>query len=168
MKNKWQIAQFNIAHAMYPQDDDRMAGFYSQLDDINALAERSKGFVWRLQTETGNATDIVVDDDPMLIVNMSVWESVEALFNFAYKTAHQRVLAKRREWFSRPAGAYQVLWWIVAGHEPSVEEGMARLEYLQSRGADSHAFTFKKNFPPPDREQMSDDMQPDTYCSGWD
>jgi len=113
--NKWQVAQLNVANAMYPIDDDRMSRFVMQLDDINALADSSPGFVWRLQGDSGNATDIQVDGDPMLLVNMSVWESVADLFNFAYKSAHRKVVADRRQWFKRPDGDYQVLWWAILG-----------------------------------------------------
>ena len=132
MATVWQVAQLNIATALYPMDDQRISRFVEQLDDINALADNSLGFVWRLQSESGNATDIVVDDNPMLIVNMSVWRDVEALFEFAYKTAHHQVIADRRQWFKRPDGAYQVLWWVRAGHQPSVDEGMAKLQLLQT------------------------------------
>lgn len=132
MATVWQVAQLNIATALYPMDDQRISRFVEQLDDINALADNSPGFVWRLQSESGNATDIVVDDNPMLIVNMSVWRDVEALFEFAYKTAHRQVIADRRQWFKRPDGAYQVLWWVRAGNQPSVDEGMAKLQLLQT------------------------------------
>lgn len=168
MTTDWQIAQMNIATALYPQDDERIGEFYSQLDEVNALAESSAGFVWRLQSESGNATDIQVGDDPMLIVNMSVWESVEALFDFAYKSAHRNVIAKRREWFKRPDGLYQVLWWVPAGHEPSVDEGMEKLRLLGANGPGAEAFSFKKKFPPPDKSGTPEDMKPEPYCSGWD
>ena len=149
MTNGWHIAQLNIANALYPAEDQRMDEFYTQLDEVNALADASAGFVWRLQSDSGNATDIEVGGDPLLIVNMSVWESVEALFNFAYKSAHQKVIAKRRQWFNRPEGAYQVIWWVPAGHKPTVDEGMARLDELRESGAGPNAFTFKSKFPPP-------------------
>ena len=113
MTSEWHIAQINVATALYPAEDPRMSDFYSRLDDVNALADGSPGFVWRLQSESGNATDIQVGEDPLLIVNMSVWQSVEALFDFAYKSAHRHVVADRRQWFSRPDGAYQALWWYL-------------------------------------------------------
>lgn len=168
MTSEWHVAQINIATALYPADNGRMSGFYTQLDDVNALADNSSGFVWRLQSETGNATDILVGDDPLLIVNMSVWQSVEALFDFAYKSAHRNVVANRRTWFSRPAGTYQVLWWIRAGHRPSVEEGMARLKLLHVSGPGPHAFTFKERFPPPGDSQTPRNLNPDPCCSGWE
>ena len=168
MTSEWQVAQINIATALYPADDGRISGFYAQLDDVNALADNSAGFVWRLQSDTGNATDILVGDDPLLIVNMSVWQSVEALFDFAYKSAHRNVVANRRKWFSRPAGAYQVLWWIRAGHRPSIEEGMSRLKLLQVSGHGPQAFTFKERFPPPGDSQIPRNLNPDPCCSGWE
>lgn len=149
MTVNWHIAQLNIATSLYPRDDQRMSGFFAQLDEVNALADSSPGFVWRLETEAGNATDIVVGDDPLLIVNMSVWQSIDALFDFAYRSAHRKVIADRKQWFSRPDGAYQVLWWVPDGHQPSVDEGMARLDLLQKSGLSPDAFTFKSKFPPP-------------------
>ena len=168
MASAWQIAQLNVATALYSHDDPRMSKFFDQLDDVNALADASPGFVWRLQTESGNATDIQVSDDPLLIVNMSVWESVEALFDFAYQSAHKFVMSDRRKWFQRPAGAYQVLWWVPAGHIPSVDEGMERLRLLQESGPRPEAFTFKAKFPPPGVPGNPEDLKPEPYCSGWE
>ena len=139
----WHLAQLNIAMGLYPIDDPRMGDFVAQLDAINALADGSPGFVWRLQSDSGNATDIDVGDDPKLLVNMSVWTDVEALKGFAYRSAHAGVVAERRRWFERPTQAYQVLWWVPAGHVPSVEEGMARLARLRADGPGQEAFDFK-------------------------
>ena len=157
----------NIATALYPHDDDRMSRFFQQLDDVNALADNSPGFVWRLQSDSGNATDIQVGDDPLLLVNMSVWQSVEALFDFAYKSAHRDVVADRRQWFAQPDGAYQVLWWVPAGHNPTVDEGMSKLEMLRAKGPTQVAFTFKSKHPPPDSQGELEDLKPEPYCSGW-
>lgn len=168
MTTDWNIAQLNIATALYPHDDPRMGRFFEQLNAINALADTSPGFVWRLQSESGNATDIQVSDDPLLIVNMSVWETVEALFDFAYKSAHRTVVADRRQWFRRPKGAYQVLWWVPSGHRPSVDEGMGRLRLLQEAGPSAKAFTFKAKYPPPDAVGSPQDLNPEPYCSGWE
>ncbi len=168
MSTDWHVAQLNIATALYPMDDQRMSRFVEQLDAINALADNSPGFIWRLQSESGNATDIVVDDDPMLIVNMSVWRDVDALFEFAYKTAHRQVIADRRQWFKRPDGAYQVLWWVRAGHEPSVDEGMAKLRLLRTSDPGAQAFTFKVKFPPPGQPGEPQDLKPEPFCSGWE
>ncbi len=168
MTTDWHVAQLNIAAALYPIDDQRMSRFVEQLDDINALADDSPGFIWRLQSESGNATDILVDDDPMLIVNMSVWRDVEALFDFAYKSAHRQVLADRRKWFKCPDGAYQVLWWIKAGHQPNVDEGMAKLRLLGTSGPSAQAFTFKAKFPRPGLPGNPENLKPEPFCCGWE
>lgn len=160
----WHIAQMNVGTALYPLDDPRISGFMNKLDEINALAEDSPGFVWRLQSEAGNATDIKVADDPLFIVNMSVWRDVESLFDFVYKSSHRLVMGKRREWFQRPTNDYQVLWWVAAGHEPSVEEGLERLRELEQIGPSSAAFTFKQSFPPPGEAEEAQDLEPE--CSG--
>lgn len=145
-----QIAHVNIAEALYALEDAGMADFMNELDRINALAENSDGFVWRLIGEGSNSTDIRIAGNPRLIVNMSVWASIEALFNFAYKTAHSKIMARRREWFEKPSQDYQVLWWVAKNHQPSVEEAMARLAHLCEHGPTAKAFTFKKRFPAPE------------------
>ena len=164
----WHLAQINLAHARYPLDDPQLADFMAQLDEINALAERSPGFVWRLQSDSGNATDIKVSDDPKLIVNMSVWESAESLFDYVYTSGHRPVMARRREWFLPPKGTYQVLWWIAAGTTPSVQDGLERLARLEREGPTPQAFTFKKRFPPPGDSGGPKDLAPDPYCVGWE
>ena len=123
-----------------------MEGFVSRLDTINALAESYDGFVWRLKDDSGNATNIVAFDDPMLIVNMSVWESPEQLKHYVYKSAHVEVMRMRKEWFELMKAAYYVLWWIPAGHEPSLAEAKAKLELLQKDGPTPAAFDFKNLF----------------------
>ncbi len=163
----WQIAQMNVATALYALEDPRIAEFIERLDEVNALADSSPGFVWRLQTGSGNATDIQATDDPRLIINMSVWESVEALFDFAYKSAHRLVLRQRREWFAPPKGAYQVLWWVPAGTQPSVQDGLDRLRFLDEQGSTASAFTFKAKFPPPGLAGEPEDLKPEPYCVGW-
>ena len=164
----WHIAQMNVGNLLHPQDDPRVAEFMNALDEINALAEDSPGFVWRLQSDSGNATDIQVTDDPSFIVNMSVWTDVESLFAFVYKTAHRGVMAKRRQWFAPPADAYQVLWWIEAGRLPTVDEGLERLAYLNEHGPSAHAFGFKQSFPPPDADGDPEDLRPEPFCVGWE
>ncbi len=109
------IAQMNVGTALYDLTDPRMAYFMDNLDRVNALAEASPGFVWRLTGEGNNATDIKPPDDPRFIVNMSVWESVEALFDYVYRSDHRGVMVQRREWFAKPEGPYQVLWWVEEG-----------------------------------------------------
>jgi len=144
------LAQINVAKARAPMDDPQMAAFMAQLDEINALADRAPGFVWRLQSEAGNATDIIVTEDPSFLINMSVWESAEALFDYVYKTTHTKVMASRRDWFQKHDDPYQVLWWVPAGHIPTPQEGLARLEHLAQHGPAAHAFTFKARFPAPE------------------
>ena len=143
----WYIAQLNVATAVAPLAGPELVEFMVALDGVNTLAEASPGFVWRLKSDSGNATDIKYSDDPKFIVNMSVWQSVEALFEFVYHSAHTKVMVRRREWFARPAEAFQVLWWVPAGHEPTVEEAMARLRHLRQHGATAYAFTFKERYP---------------------
>jgi hypothetical protein len=158
----------NVGRTVAPLDDPQLAPFMAALDGINALADAAAGFVWRLQTEQGNATDIKPSDDPLFIVNMSVWESAEALFDYVYKSAHRLVMARRREFFERPSGTYQVLWWIEAGTVPTVEEGLARLERLRMLGPTYEAFTFKTRFPPPGwRSGEATTMESEPYCVGW-
>lgn len=165
--SKWHIAQMNVGTVRFPTDDPRLAGFMDRLDAINALAEASPGFVWRLQSDQGNATDIILTGNPLFIVNMSVWEDVESLFAFVYRSVHQGVMAQRREWFERPDEAYQVLWWIAAGTTPTPQHGLERLRHLRGRGPTPYAFTFRQKFPPPDVIAQPEDMQPQPYCVGW-
>jgi heme-degrading monooxygenase HmoA len=141
-----QLAQINVARLLYGQDDPRLADFIDNLDRVNALAEGSEGFLWRLKDETGNATQIAFDDDPRVIVNMSVWESVEALEAFAYKTVHRRFVQRRKEWFSLFGAPYVALWWIEDGRWPDALEGRRRLAHLGQYGPSPYAFTFKSRF----------------------
>ena len=143
------FSQINVARARAPLEDPILADFIAQLDEINALADRSSGFVWRLQDETGSATDIQVEDDPLLIVNMSVWESQEALFDFVYKSGHMPVLSRRKEWFERLETPSLALWWAPVEILPTLEDGLERLEYLARHGPSARAFTFKSCFPAP-------------------
>lgn len=160
------LAQINIARLLAPQGDPQVQEFFDKLDEINALAEKSPGFVWRLQSEEGNATDIQPTVDPHLVVNLSVWTDAESLFAFVYKTAHTSVMAKRRQWFERFNGEHQALWWIPAGHKPDVYEGFAKLWHLEHYGPTLHAFTFKMRFPPPSETGHAVDMQPEPWCMG--
>jgi hypothetical protein len=123
----WQLAQINVGRLVAPSGDERVKPFFDALDRVNALAEASPGFIWRLQSEAGNATDIHPTSDPLFIVNLSVWSDAEALFDFVYQSGHTPEMARRREYFQKFEGAYQALWWVPAGHLPSVDEGLARL-----------------------------------------
>jgi Domain of unknown function (DUF3291) len=164
----WHIAQINVATALFPLDDPRIAEFIGLLDEVNALAEQSRGFVWRLKSDSGNSTDIRMADDPKFIVNMSVWQSVECLFDFVYRSSHRLVMAKRRQWFEAPVRSYQVLWWVAAGVLPSPQDGLDRLRHLDAHGPTPQAFTFKQKFPPPGTLGAPEDMRPDPYCVGWE
>jgi hypothetical protein len=146
----WHLAQLNIGRLRAEVDDPSVAEFMANLDPINALAEASPGFVWRLQTDEGNATAIrAFPDDPLMVLNLSVWESIEALADFAYRSAHTPFLRRRGEWFQRLGEAYLVLWWIPAGTVPTVDDALARLGHLKSFGPSPEAFTFRQPFPRP-------------------
>jgi len=147
--SKYHIAQINIARMLAPIDDPVLADFVAQLPPINALADQSRGFVWRLQSESGDATSIKVYDDDLVIVNLTVWESAESLREYVYKSAHRDVLRDRKRWFEKFDGPYYALWWIPAGQLPSAEEGRERLEYLRTHGDSAYAFSFKNLFPVP-------------------
>ena len=143
------LAQINIGRLIAPIDDPKIAGFVAQLDPINALADVAPGFVWRLQSASGNATDVPYSDDPSLIVNMSVWESIEALRNYAYTSKHIEVFRDRAKWFEKMEKPHYCLWWVPAGHIPTVNEGRERLEHYQQHGPTPYAFWFSKQFPAP-------------------
>lgn len=144
------LAQLNIGVLREPLDSERMAGFVEGLDPVNATADDAPGFVWRLQTEDGDATSIRAFDDDLMIVNMSVWESVESLRAFVYSSPlHKSFLRRRREWFEQ-MDVFMVLWWVTAGHLPDVEEAKERLATLRERGPTPEAFTFRASFGAPD------------------
>ena len=134
------LAQLNVARLKYPFEDPRVADFADNLDRINALADRSDGFVWRLQDDGGNAIDIQADADPMIVVNMSVWRDAESLERFVWNTVHKQFYRRRAEWFSTMKDQHLVMWWVDEGHVPSVEEGMKRLEHLRANGDSDFAF----------------------------
>ncbi len=148
----YHLAQINIATMKARLEDPIMEGFSSRLDEINALAEKSSGFVWRLQTEEGNATAIMVNDEPLLLVNMSVWESIEALSEFTYRSNHVELIRGRTEWFEPPRSASFALWWTDQGHTPTVGEGLGKLAELDRESPSQRVFTFAKPFPAPDSE----------------
>ena len=145
----YHLAQINIGRLIAPIDDPKIAEFVSQLDPINALADGAPGFVWRLQSTSGNATDIAYDDDPFMIVNMSVWESIEALRDFAYRSDHISVFRDRAKWFEKMDKPNYCLWWVLEGHRPTVAEGRERLERYQTHGATPYSFWFSQRFPQP-------------------
>ncbi|WFC62616.1 DUF3291 domain-containing protein [Pseudomonas sp. REST10] len=142
------LAQLNIAAMKAPLESAEMADFVANLERINTLAEAAPGFVWRLQDEAGDATAIRPFGDEVL-VNMSVWQDVQSLSNYVYKSAHTEMLKRRREWFGRIEQAHQVLWWVPSGHRPDVAEAAERLAHLREHGATAHAFTFRHAFAAP-------------------
>lgn len=147
----YHLAQANVARLVAPLDDPRIEGFVSRLTCINALAEKSPGFIWRLKDEAGNdSTSIQAFPDPMVLVNMSVWESVEALKEFTYKSGHSEPLRMRRDWFEKYSGPSVAMWWVPVGHTPTVQEARERLELLEANGPTARAFTFARPFLPPD------------------
>lgn len=142
------LAQINIARALAPMDSETMSGFVARLDEINALADGSPGFVWRLQSEAGNATDYRPYDDDRILLNMSVWESLAHLKGYVYRTAHAEVLRQRRQWFAQFEKPFAALWWVPAGHVPTIDEAKERLAALQERGPTAYAFDFRTTFFP--------------------
>lgn len=143
-----ELAQLNIASMKEPLESPSMADFVVNLDRINALAEAADGFVWRLQTDEGDAT-AVRPLGAQTLVNLSVWRDVAALKDYVYKTAHAQIMRRRQEWFDRMGEAYVVLWWVPVGHRPGVDEAMDKLRVLRSVGPSAQAFNFKQSFAPP-------------------
>ena len=138
------VAQVNIALPRQALDSPALAEFVANLEPVNALADAAPGFVWRLQDESGDATAIQAFDDERLIINMSVWESVEALWDFVYDGGHLEVMRRRREWMTKLAEMHMALWWVPAGHIPTIEEAKDRLDHLREHGPTADAFTFKQ------------------------
>jgi len=147
---KYELAQVNIARFRVPADDPVNADFVDNLDRVNAIAVQQPGFVWRLVGDGNDALDVRAGDDPLLIVNLSVWVDVKALAAFVYRNhAHLDVFRHRSEWFD-PIDTHMALWWVPAGHRPDVDEAMARLDHLRTHGPSDDAFTFKQQYPSPD------------------
>lgn len=145
----YQLAQVNIGRIRGPMDSEVMAEFAAALDPINAVADAAPGFVWRLQDDDGNATAIQVFDDDRMLINMSVWASLDTLADFVMHTEHRDYLRRRREWFERIEQPFVALWWVPAGHVPTPVEAKARVDHLAEHGPTSHAFSFRQAFPPP-------------------
>jgi hypothetical protein len=163
MSGGWQIAQVNIALPREPLDTPALAEFVAELEPVNALADSAPGFVWRLQDESGDATSIQAFDDERLIINMSVWESIEDLWRFVYDSRHLEVMRRRREWMIKLAEIHMALWWVPAGHLPGTEEARERLDHLRAHGPTGRAFSFKQRYSAPDavdHEPSFDDREP--------
>jgi hypothetical protein len=142
------LAQLNVGRLRAPMEDPQIDDFRNNLEPINALAEASPGYVWRLQDEHGDATGIKPFGDELEIVNLTVWESIEALADFTYRTGHVELLRRRREFFEAPSQPIVCLWWIPEGTIPTVEDAIARLEHLREHGPTPTAFTFRHRFEP--------------------
>ena len=149
MPAQWHLAQVNIGRARGAITDPVMQGFVARLDEINALAERTPGFVWRLQTEDGNATAVrPYPEDDGILVNLSVWSDFDSLREYVFRSLHAEVMRRRREWFERFEGVYAALWWVPAGHRPALQEAVARIAHLDAHGPTAYAFTFAHSFDP--------------------
>jgi hypothetical protein len=158
----YELAQLNIGVVKGPMDSPVMAEFTANLARINALADASPGFLWRLQTEAGDATAIRPFENENIAINMSVWQDTESLRQFVYRSAHADFLRRRAEWFERMSEAFLVLWWVPRGHRPTVAEALERLGALRRQGPGPQAFTLRQTFPPPD---ASADEGPRTFGS---
>jgi len=149
MEHGWQLAQVNIGRLRAPVDHPMIQDFVDNLDRVNALAEASPGFVWRLKGEGNDATDLAPYEDPLIAINMSVWTDIPSLGAFVYRGDHVQIMRRRREWFEH-MDVYMVLWWVPAGHRPTIDEAKERLALLEVHGPTPQAFTFKVPFPAPD------------------
>jgi Domain of unknown function (DUF3291) len=152
--SQYELAQLNIAVMKEPLDSPVMADFVANLDRINALAEQSPGFLWRLQTPEGDATALRPLGDNT-IVNMSVWRDVASLNDYVYRSAHVEIMRRRKEWFERVREAPVVLWWVRGGHRPTIIEAIEKLTLLRERGPSADAFTFRHAFAAPDSQPNS-------------
>lgn len=162
----YHLAQLNIAVIKAPLDSPVMADFVANLDRINALAEDSPGFIWRLKGDDNNATTLrPLGEDT--IVNMSVWKDIEALQRYVYQSAHVTIMRRRREWFERMATAYMVLWWVPEGHRPTVPEALSRLEALNQQGPTAGAFTFRQTYPAPDSDELNSSFGLGSVCPAF-
>ncbi len=142
------LAQVNIAKLNHPIDHPAIAEFKNNLDHINALAESSDGFIWRFKEDNESNAVVNAYDDPLIIFNMSVWENVDSLKNYVYRTEHLEFFIKRKNWFQKLGSAHMALWWIIQGHIPTIEEAKSKLSLIDNTGESDQAFTFKKIFDP--------------------
>jgi hypothetical protein len=158
------LAQVNVARARGEIGDEVMAGFVARLADINALADRTPGFVWRLQTEDGDATAVRPYKDRRILINLSVWADLGSLREYVYRSEHASVMRRRREWFERFERIYVALWWVPAGHRPSVAEAVERLAHLERHGATPFAFSFAEPFAPDGAPILREGASRDDAC----
>ena len=163
--SRYHVAQVNIGRIRAELSDPVMAGFVERLDEINALADGSPGFVWRLKTNEGNATYFRPFADERMLLNMSVWESVEALRHYVYQTMHRELLRQRHAWFEKLEIAYLALWWVPAGHIPGMDEAKRRLAHLDAHGPTQFAFTFQSVIPVDEEYQRGIDWSSFVPCA---
>lgn len=157
MNAKFHLAEVNVGRLKAPIDHPMIKDFADNLDRINALAEGSPGFVWRLKGDGNNATDLAIGDDPLFIPNLSVWEDIPSLGAYVYRSGHVEIMRRRSEWFEH-MDLYMALWWVPAGHTPTVEEALEKLAHVEAHGPTAAAFTFKTPFPPPSGEAVEPEL----------
>lgn len=162
----FELAQLNIAELLAPIDSPRLADFVANLERINALAERSPGFVWRLQTDDGDATALRPFGKDC-VVNMSAWRDVACLHHYVFHTAHIEIMRRRKEWFGRLKEATTVMWWIPAGHRPTMAEAKEKLDHLRAHGPSPEAFTFKRPYPRPGTDAPRSSGAFDDACPAY-
>ena len=165
----YELAQVNISRLLAPLDSPQLAEFVAALDDVNAAGDRAPGFVWRLQTEDGNATSVRAfewdtHNSHGVIVNLTVWTSVEALADFVFSGGHVEIMRRRREWFAKVAEATTALWWVPSGHRPSTGEAEDAVRHLRRHGPTATAFTFRRPFPAPDHVGAAPRTGDDWLC----
>ncbi|WLW52235.1 DUF3291 domain-containing protein [Streptomyces sp. YU58] len=161
----YELAQVNISRLKFPLDSPELKDFVDALDPVNASAEEADGYVWRLQSDGGDATDIKVFGDDWLIINLTVWRDTNALTAFMYQGQHREMLARRREWFERVQEAMTALWWVPAGHRPTVAEAESRLLHLRANGPTPYAFTLRTSFPADATEPVTGEVPEELGCS---
>jgi Domain of unknown function (DUF3291) len=146
----WHLAQYNVATMVAPLDSPQLADFVAELDRLNGLADVSPGFVWRLQDDSGASTGIRVEgESDRVLVNFTVWESIDQLFEYTYKSSHNSTMVRRGKWFEKHSRPHLVLWWVPAGYIPTLEQAIERLDDLRANGPTQRAFTMKQRFDPP-------------------
>ncbi|HXY44092.1 MAG TPA: DUF3291 domain-containing protein [Acidimicrobiales bacterium] len=162
----WHLAQVNVGRLREPLDHPQMAAFVEALDPVNAAADQAPGFVWRLQTDEGNATAVAAftwdaEESAGVIINLSVWTDVERLIAFVHGDLHRAILRRRREFFYRMTEPYLACWWVPEGHLPSTDEAEERVRHLRANGPTPFAFTLRHHFPPPDHEVAAEVLRND-------
>lgn len=149
MNSKYQLAQINVANAKANQNSNIMRGFVDRLDEIHQLADNAPGFVWRLQMEDGEDGSLSVFNDPLLLINITVWEDIDSLRHFVYKTIHKELVRDRLDWFDNMPAMHQTLWWVPRGHIPTLQEAKQKLDLIRNEGPTENAFSFAKQFIAP-------------------